>query len=129
MRNLTEYSHSPYQRRARSSPAGRGSRSYVGVTLAITGVAVLGAIGVQALNRNSRSGARSGVARGASARSPEVERSLTVEKSPEELYRLWSDPQNFQRIIGHFARVEMIDEGRARWSARGPLGQWIMRLV
>ena len=129
MRNLTESSPYRYRRGTRSSAASRGGRSYVGVTLALTGVAVLGAIGVQALNRNSQSGRRSGIARSASPRSPEVERSLTVEKSPEELYPLWSDPQNFQRIIGHFARVEMIDERRARWSAPPPLGQWIMRLV
>ncbi|MFL6577202.1 MAG: SRPBCC family protein [Povalibacter sp.] len=129
MRNLTESSQYRYRRGARKPPASRGGRSYVGVTLALTGVAVLGAIGVQALNRNSQSGRRSGIARSASPRSPEVERSLTVEKSPEELYPLWSDPQNFQRIIGHFAKVEMIDERRARWTAPGPLGQWIMRLV
>jgi uncharacterized membrane protein len=127
MRNPTEFSHSRHRRGVRSSPT-RGGRSYVGVTLAITGVAVLGAIGVQALNRNSTIGRRFSV-RGASATLPEVERSLTVEKSPEELYRLWSDPQNFQRIIRHFAKVEMIDERRARWSAPPPLGQWIMRLV
>lgn len=128
MRNLTESTHAGFRRGARSSPIGR-SRSYAGLTLALTGVAVLGAIGVQALNRNSKSVRGAGLARGASARSPEVERSVTVERSPEELYSLWSDPLSFQRIIGHLARVEMIDERRARWSAPGPLGQWVMRLV
>jgi uncharacterized membrane protein len=98
------------------------------VTLAITGVAVLGAIGVQALKRRSTSGRRAS-ARGTSATLPEVERSLTVEKSSDELYRLWSDPQNFSRIIRHLAKVEMIDERRARWSAPPPFGQWSMRLV
>src|SRR3954463_3275273 len=121
MMNLTESSRYAYQRGVPALPPGRGGSSYVGVTLAIAGVAVLGAIGVQALNRNSHSERRSGVARGASARSPEVERSLTIEKSPEELYPLWSDPQNFQRIIGHFAKVEMLDERRARWTAPSPL--------
>jgi hypothetical protein len=37
MKNLTEYSHSPYRRRARIGPSGRGNPSYVGVTLALTG--------------------------------------------------------------------------------------------
>ena len=129
MKNLTEYSHSPYRHGARSSPAGRGNRSYVGVTLAITGVVLLGAFGVQALNTDAKNRRHSRGSRSASAWLPEVERSLTVERSPEELFELWSDPQNFQRIIGHFAAVEMIDERRARWSAAGPLRQWIMRLV
>jgi uncharacterized membrane protein len=129
MRNLTEFSNYPNRRAARPSPAGRGNPSYVGVTLALTGVVLLGAFGVQALNTNARSRGRSRDSRSESASFPEVERSLTIERSPEELFALWSDPQNFQRIIGHFAKVEMIDERRARWSAPGPLGQWIMRLA
>jgi uncharacterized membrane protein len=129
MKNLTEFPHSPYRRGARSSPAPRGNPSYVGVTLALSGVVLLGAFGVQALNTKAKSRGYLGGARRAAARLPEVERSLTVERSAEELFKLWSDPHNFQRIIGHFAKVDMIDEGRARWSAPGPLGQWIMRLV
>src|ERR1043165_6037484 len=128
MTNLTQTTHSRDRRGARYSPVSR-RRLYASVTLALTGVAVIGAIGVQALNRNSKSGLRAATTRKASSRSPQVERSLTIEGSPEQLYSLWNDPRNFQRIIGHFAKVEMIDERRARWSAPGPLGQWVMRLV
>ncbi|MDY0884581.1 SRPBCC family protein [Dongia soli] len=125
---------SPRQDRRRgSTQAGNRGKGLgnVGIAVALAGAAALGVIGVQALRRSSkmRVGGMSGATAGASAHGPEVERSLTIEKSVDELYRRWRDPQNFQKIIGHFAEVESLGDGRARWSAPAPLGEWYMRQV
>jgi uncharacterized membrane protein len=116
----------------RGTGLGRGrGLGNVAIAVAVAGAATLGVMGFQALRRNSRMrvGGMAGSAAGASSHEPEVERSLTIERTPEELYRRWRDPQNFQKIIGHFAEVETLDDGRARWSAPAPLGEWHMRQV
>jgi uncharacterized membrane protein len=108
----------------RRTPAFRNRHrdSHLGLAIAaVAGVAMLSAIGAHALRRNSR--------RHAEKAEPEVERSLTIERSPEELYERWKDPAVFGRIIAHFARVDALDHQRARWSAGGALGSWHMRLV
>ena len=54
---------------------------------------------------------------------PEVERSLTIGKSAEELYRRWRDPQTLTRIMAGFATVQTSGGGRFRWKVEGPLGR------
>lgn len=61
-----------------------------------------------------------------------IERSLTIGKSPDELYWFWRDPRNLNRIMGHFAEVTAVREDRTHWRVRGPLGrsgEWDARIV
>lgn len=51
----------------------------------------------------------------------EVEKSLTVLKSPEELYRFWRDFENLPRFMRHLRQVQRIDDRRWRWTTHGPL--------
>jgi uncharacterized membrane protein len=49
-----------------------------------------------------------------------VQRSITIGKSADELYRSWRDPKHIEAIMGHFARVEAQGEGRFLWTVSLP---------
>lgn len=62
-----------------------------------------------------------------SSSAPEIQRSITINRSPEELFAFWSNPENLGRIMAHFA--EVTPEGGpevnnvTRWKVSGPMGQ------
>ena len=61
-----------------------------------------------------------------------IERSITIDKSADELSDLARDPESLERIVGHFADVSEIGDDRSRWSAGGPLARelsWEMRVA
>ncbi len=63
---------------------------------------------------------------------PEVERSITIGKSADELYRFWRDPQNLSQIMGSFADVTPAGDNRMHWRLNGPLVQnmeWDTQIV
>ena len=60
---------------------------------------------------------------GVPADAPEVERSITIGKSAEDLYRLWREPGTLTKVMGHFAEVGGASEGRTHWQVHAPLGQ------
>lgn len=52
----------------------------------------------------------------------QAQRSVTIGKPADELYRLWRDPQTLPRIMEDFGEVRMEDQTRAHWIVRAPLG-------
>jgi uncharacterized membrane protein len=69
---------------------------------------------------------------GAPADAAEVERSISIGKPADDLYRSWREPRNLSRIMGHFAEVTPLDGSRAHWAVRGPMGrriEWDSRVV
>jgi len=69
---------------------------------------------------------------GARAEPPSVERTITIQKPAEELSRLWREPQNLSRIMGHFAEITPAGEDRMHWKVRAPIGrtvEWDARIV
>jgi uncharacterized membrane protein len=69
--------------------------------------------------------------RGAPEHANEVERSITINKSTDELYRFFRDPINLNLIMGHFAEVSL-ESDRVHWRLRTPLGrklQWETQVV
>lgn len=50
-----------------------------------------------------------------------VEKTITIDRPPAELYRFWRELENLPKIMRHLERVEKIDERRSRWTARGPM--------
>ncbi|NUB89702.1 polyketide cyclase/dehydrase [Haloterrigena sp. SYSU A558-1] len=61
-----------------------------------------------------------------------VERSITIDKPADELSDLARDPENLERIVGHFADVSAVGDERYRWSAAGPLARelsWEMEIT
>jgi uncharacterized membrane protein len=53
-----------------------------------------------------------------------VVRSVTLNRSPEELYRFWRDFENLPRFMTHLVSVK-VDGNRSHWVARGPLGKHV----
>jgi uncharacterized membrane protein len=56
-----------------------------------------------------------------------VERSVTVNRPREELFRMWRDFENLPRFMRHLESVQVDpdDPGRSHWVARAPLGKQI----
>lgn len=50
------------------------------------------------------------------------ESSVTIGKSPQELYDLWREPKVMSQIMGGFAEVRKIDEERMHWIIPGMMG-------
>lgn len=49
-----------------------------------------------------------------------VEESVTINRSPEELYRFWRNLENLPRFMRHLESVERITDTLSRWRAKGP---------
>lgn len=50
------------------------------------------------------------------------ERSLTINRPAEEVYRFWRQLSNLPRIMRHLESVTETGGGRSRWVAQGPMG-------
>lgn len=53
----------------------------------------------------------------------EVERSITIGKSADELYRLWREPNTLPQLMQHFIQITPTGDTRAHWKINAPLGQ------
>lgn len=51
-----------------------------------------------------------------------VSKSVTIDKSPAELYTFWRDFENFPRFMSHLESVRRIDNKRSYWKAKAPFG-------
>lgn len=45
---------------------------------------------------------------------------VTINRPPQELYRLWHNFENLPRFMRHLTSVQSLGDGRTRWVARGP---------
>lgn len=53
------------------------------------------------------------------------ERSITVNKPPDQLYGFWRRIENLPRFMGHLESVTPLSERRSHWVALGPAGRRI----
>ncbi len=59
------------------------------------------------------------------ARDVHMEKSITINKPPDELYRFWREFRNLPRFMKHLESVTTLDSGRSHWVAKGPAGERI----
>jgi uncharacterized membrane protein len=52
-----------------------------------------------------------------------VDASVTIARTPDECYAAWRDFSRAPEFMGRISRVEVLDDTRSRWTARGPLGE------
>jgi uncharacterized membrane protein len=52
-----------------------------------------------------------------------IERSVTINREPAELFRFWRDFNNLPRIMKHLESVTVYDQRRSHWVAKAPLDQ------
>ena len=105
--------------------AGLGSRKKGTMALALTALAGVTAAGAMRGGQLSRENGRAdGYAPGgALAGEPEVERSITIGKTADELYQRWRDPGTLPQIMAGFATVRASGDSRMHWQVEGPLGR------
>ncbi|HEX6074650.1 MAG TPA: SRPBCC family protein [Micromonosporaceae bacterium] len=56
-----------------------------------------------------------------SNRAVRVERAVTVNRTPAEVYAYYRDFSNLPRFMTHLERVDMLGNGRSHWVAKAPL--------
>jgi uncharacterized membrane protein len=103
-------------------------RSVSGVALALAGGALsyLGVSGYSPLYQ----------ALGANTAVPEqdivVERAITINRSPEEVYNFWRNFENLPQFMQHLESVTITSEQRSHWVANGPAGtvvEWDAEII
>ena len=61
-----------------------------------------------------------------------IERSVTIDRSPEELYQFWHNFENLPRFMDHLESVQVIDNRRSHWVAKAPAGlmvEWDAEII
>jgi uncharacterized membrane protein len=92
-------------------------RRIAAATAAVTGVTVLDLRASQQLSRQPE------VQDGAV--SVQVKKSITINRSAEELYQFWHEFQNLSRFMNDLESVQITGEKRSHWVAKGPAGKRI----
>src|SRR5687767_7529101 len=62
----------------------------------------------------------------------QVEKTVTINASPESLYTFWRNFENLPRFMENLESVEVIDSKRSRWVADGPAGidaEWEAEII
>jgi uncharacterized membrane protein len=50
---------------------------------------------------------------------------IIVNRSPEEVYAFWRQPENFPRFIDNIESIQVTEEGQWHWKTKGPAGKTI----
>jgi uncharacterized membrane protein len=85
----------------------------------------------QALGINTASGK----GRSASVKHGEgirIEKSVTINKSPEELYRFWRNFENLPRFMNHLESVTVLDNDLSHWVVKSPASmsvEWDAQII
>lgn len=86
----------------------------LGAALAVVGVTALDVMCAQALSRDDGSPrAREGY---------QVVQATTINRGIDDVYGFWRNIGNLPRFMRHLESVEMLDDRRSRWRAKGPAG-------
>ncbi len=51
-----------------------------------------------------------------------VAENVTIDRSPEDLYRFWRKLENLPRVMSHLREVKPLDGNRSHWVAQAPAG-------
>ena len=86
-----------------------------------------GALGLAGLALAARSSGGQGLSNLLSSgsgggRSIELEKSIRIDASPEDVYEMWSNYENFPRFMSHVIEVRDIGRRRSHWVVQGPAG-------
>jgi uncharacterized membrane protein len=93
--------------------------------------ATAGVLGVTLLDLQcARALSHAGAA--ATSRRQALRATITIDRSPEELYRFWRDFSNLPRFMRRLESVQVLADRRSHWKARGPAGasvEWDAEIV
>ena len=69
---------------------------------------------------------------GAAEKGVLVEKFLTINRTPQQVYEFWRNQENLPRFLRHVESVQMTGERSSHWKARGPAGsslEWDAEMV
>ncbi|MFL6584078.1 MAG: SRPBCC family protein [Chthoniobacterales bacterium] len=72
------------------------------------------------------------LSRGERRRSRQISQTITIGRTPEELYGFWRTLENLPRVMRYLESVRSIGDNRSHWVARGPGGvdvEWDAEIV
>lgn len=104
---------------------GLQQRSLRGVLMAIAGGSMVyhgTNSNTSITNKVSEAAGKVGEAAGIN-KSIRVEKTVTINKSAEELYTFWHNFENLPHFMKHLQSVTVMDERRSHWVAKAPMGQ------
>jgi uncharacterized membrane protein len=104
-----------------AAPRRNGAERTLGAAASVLGITLLDAQTALQLGRESDL-AQSGVS---------VLQSVTINRSPEDVYAFFRDLENLPRFMSHLIYVR-VHNGRSHWRAKGPLGtavEWDAELI
>jgi uncharacterized membrane protein len=58
-------------------------------------------------------------------RSIRVEKTITINRTPDDLYAAWRDVESLPTMMSHLESVTRTDDGLTHWVAKGPLGRTV----
>jgi uncharacterized membrane protein len=94
-----------------------------GAAAAVLGVTALDVLCARQLSRRADQ---------ATSCTTHVQEAITIARPAEEVYRFWRSFENLPRFMAHLESVQVLDERRSRWRAKGPAGtrfEWEAELV
>lgn len=94
----------------------------LGSTLAVAGVTALDALVARRLQGNGYDHDAGMPADRVRHRHVRVEKTITINRPVEAVYRFWRNFENFPRFMRHLTSVEELGNGRSRWRAKAPGG-------
>lgn len=104
----------------------RGGAARVALALAGGGLVVRGATGrsllYRALGINTASTHPGPAARVKHKQGIKVERTVTVDRPPDALFRFWRDFANLPQVMSHLESVRVLDDRRSHWVVKAPAG-------
>jgi uncharacterized membrane protein len=115
---------------------GASRRSFGGMLIALLGGALIhrGAtghcamyekLGINSRQLNTEQGVRGD-------KGIKVVKTITVARSPQEVYRYWRNLENLPRFMDHVESVRELDDRRSAWVVKGPLGhdvEWTAEII
>jgi uncharacterized membrane protein len=105
---------------AMSSPKSNRTRVAL-ATAAVAGVTALDIANAQQFSSSSDT-----------PETPVRVKSVTINRSPEEVYQFWRNFQNLPRFMNHLESVQITNEKQSHWTARGPAGttvEWDAEII
>jgi uncharacterized membrane protein len=100
----------------------------MGAIAALSGVTILDVLCGARLSENG-STAMGGTTK---ARATEVKKAVTVNRPIHEVYAFWRDFEKLPRFMRHLESVQVLDQKRSRWKAKGPAGmkvEWDAEII
>lgn len=104
---------------------GGGALGYYGLTRRSPGGLALASIGLALLARGATNRRmKRMVGLGAAPRRIDLQKSIDIQASPEAVFDLWSNYENYPRFMSHVREVRDLGQGRSQWLVEGVPGAY-----